>query len=100
MQAGQNHGDKIVVMEWLRKVHKATEIMTMNFSLADGTVLTTCENSCQEIQLYRCVEHIAHILQLPILYHMNVTGSMEIMIEFEGVKYFEYISKERLNNGK
>jgi len=100
MQYGQNLGDKVVVEEWLRKIHKAAELKFMSFPLSDGTRLTACESSATSIQLYHCVEHIAHILQLPILYHMNPTGSMEIIIEFEGVKYFEYISEEKVNHGK
>ena len=99
MQDGKNLGDVEVVKQWLRKVHRSYEFLYFEPILGDGSVLSTCENDPSRIQLYNCVEHIAHILQLPILYHITSYGSMEVIIEFEGVKYFTYTSKENLYDG-
>ena len=63
--------------------------MCFEFPLVDGFKLQTVEVNPKRIQLYGCVEHIAHILQIPILYRYR-DGGLDIEIQVNEVEYFEY----------
>lgn len=89
MKGGRNLGDVVLVKAWLRQIYQAKEVMCFEFPLVDGSKLQTVETDPKRIQLFRCVEHIAHILQIPILYKYK-GSSLSIEIQVDEVEYFEY----------
>lgn len=92
MLDGKDPGDVKVVKEWLRKVRESYEFLEFAMPIHDGSVLQVCGGKTDRFQLYNCVEHIAHLLQLPIVYHYQKyrgQPEIEIRIIFEGHTYFE-----------
>lgn len=101
MKDGRNLGDELLVRTWLRQVHQAKEVLCFKYPLLDGFILDTVCVDPDEIQLYKCVEHIAHILQIPILYKFRDSKTVRIEIQFDGVTYFElYDIREEKTDGK
>lgn len=88
-------GEVEMIKIWLRKVREAEEFLDFDFRISDINILQTCSGTKDKFQLYECVEHIAHVLQIPIVYspQKNLEGKtyIEARIEFEGKTYFEII---------
>lgn len=65
---GEGLGEIDMIKIWLRKVREAEEFLDFDFRISDINSLQTCSGTDDRFHLYKCVEHIAHVLQIPIVY--------------------------------
>ena len=95
MWVGRNLGELDMIKIWLRKIREAEEFLDFEFKVSDINTLRSCSGTKDRFQLYKCIEHIAHILQIPIVYspQKNSVGEcyVEARIKFEGKTYFEIV---------